>query len=218
MNSVLLHSVLTYHAQDAERKLFSEFMFVLVALFDFSAVFSSGIMLTSVYNFLYYAIQLEIFFLIFSGSTLGFTAVFIHWFIVPRLHNLLDYWKSDWSKKRYGCKYNLLYYGAILRLIKGLFCSCVLSVSLSLFIIVIFVIYYFSYSCLVFCLYSLVSLHLSSPLMSETECSRARVTPLSACPTIRVFMVVPGFNLPSNLAFLTSCFLSISCLLIALIY
>ncbi|XP_061118727.1 uncharacterized protein LOC133141914 isoform X2 [Conger conger] len=101
MNSVLLHSVLTYHAQDAERKLFSEFMFVLVALFDFSAVFSSGIMLTSVYNFLYYAIQLEIFFLIFSGSTLGFTAVFILWFIRPGLYKLLDYWKSDLSKKRY---------------------------------------------------------------------------------------------------------------------
>ncbi|KAJ8261449.1 hypothetical protein COCON_G00171720, partial [Conger conger] len=102
INSVLLHSVLTYHAQDVVRKLFSEFMFAVVVLFDLSAVFSSGIMFTSGYQYLYNTIFLEMFLLIFSGSTFGFTAVLILWFIIPRLYNLLDYWKSDWSKKRYG--------------------------------------------------------------------------------------------------------------------
>ncbi|KAJ8261440.1 hypothetical protein COCON_G00171630, partial [Conger conger] len=53
INSVLLHSVLTYHAQDAVRKLFSEFMFAVVVLFDFSAVFSSGMKFTSGYQYLY---------------------------------------------------------------------------------------------------------------------------------------------------------------------
>ncbi|KAJ8261444.1 hypothetical protein COCON_G00171670, partial [Conger conger] len=102
INSVLLHSVLTYHAQDVVRKLFSEFMFAVVVFFDLSAVFSSGIMFTSGYQYLYNTIFTEMFLLIFSGSAFGFTGVLILWFIVPRLYNLLDYWKSDWSKKRYG--------------------------------------------------------------------------------------------------------------------
>ncbi|XP_061118227.1 uncharacterized protein LOC133141653 [Conger conger] len=76
-------------------------MFAVVVLFDFSAVFSSGMKFALGYYYLYFAISMEMFFLIFSGSAFGFTAVFILWFILPGLNELLDYWKSDWSKKRY---------------------------------------------------------------------------------------------------------------------
>ncbi|XP_035248184.1 uncharacterized protein LOC118213376 [Anguilla anguilla] len=102
VNSAVLHNLLTYQAPDAAQKLFSGFMFAVVILFSLSAVFS-GLKFSSGYSYEYlsYVFSLEVFFIIFTRSAYGFTAVFLLWFVMPCLKNLLENWESDWCSERY---------------------------------------------------------------------------------------------------------------------
>ncbi|KAJ8287167.1 hypothetical protein GJAV_G00048400 [Gymnothorax javanicus] len=101
INSVVLEDFLTHRGADAATKLMNGLFFGMILIFALSAVCSSGLMFSSGYADVNDLIDYEVFFLIFTRSVYGFTAVFLFWFMVPLLINALRDLKSDLRGSKY---------------------------------------------------------------------------------------------------------------------
>ncbi|KAJ8287176.1 hypothetical protein GJAV_G00048530 [Gymnothorax javanicus] len=75
--------------------------FAIIAFCALSAVGSSGLGISSGYTHINWLTDYEAFFLVFTCSTFGFTAVFLIWFIVPGLRRSLVHWQNDLRGSRY---------------------------------------------------------------------------------------------------------------------
>ncbi|KAJ8287172.1 hypothetical protein GJAV_G00048480 [Gymnothorax javanicus] len=101
VNSVVLDNFLTHRGADTTAKVMNGLFFGILSFRSLSAVGSSGLGISSGYTHIRTITDYEVFFLVFTRSTFGFTAVFLIWFIVPGLRNSLAYWKTDLSGSRY---------------------------------------------------------------------------------------------------------------------
>ncbi|KAJ8287183.1 hypothetical protein GJAV_G00048630 [Gymnothorax javanicus] len=101
INSGLIENFLTHRGADVTTKVMNGLLFGVILFRALSAVGSSGLKLSFVFRHTDWLIEYEIFFLIFTRSAYGFTAVFLYWYIGPRMRNALPHWHKDLRESRH---------------------------------------------------------------------------------------------------------------------
>ncbi|KAJ8287163.1 hypothetical protein GJAV_G00048340 [Gymnothorax javanicus] len=94
VNSVVLDNFLTQRGGDKATTLMNGLFLGIISFQTLSAVGSSGLLLNADYVYLKWSMDYEVFFLVFTRSGFGFTALFLLWFIEPGLDNSLTYWQK----------------------------------------------------------------------------------------------------------------------------
>ncbi|KAJ8287178.1 hypothetical protein GJAV_G00048560 [Gymnothorax javanicus] len=101
VNSVVLDNFLTRRGADTTAKLMNGLFLGIIFFRTLSAVGSSGLGISSGYTHIDWVINYEVFFLVFTRSTFGFTVVFLLWYVERGLRYSMMNWQTDLSGSRY---------------------------------------------------------------------------------------------------------------------
>ncbi|KAJ8287159.1 hypothetical protein GJAV_G00048300 [Gymnothorax javanicus] len=101
INSVLLENFFTYRGADASIKLMNGLLVGAILVRAFSVVSCSGLELSSAYTRIEELIRNQAFFLVFTRSAFGFTAIFLIWFFLPVLNIFLESFGSFLPANKY---------------------------------------------------------------------------------------------------------------------